>query len=147
VDTIRVNGLVNIIIRPTKKNSIAMLSKQKGGNIIIKNIQSESDFYKNLEKRKIKILPTTPFYFQIFKQVQDENGKWITINIHNKITSQINKELLDLIRPDCKTSCPATESAYILRILDTQENQLLEFVNEENIKKVKDYLDKHNKVC
>lgn len=149
MDTIRVNGLVTIYVRPTKKNSIAMLSEQKGGSIIIKNIQSVEDFYKNLEKRKIKITPTTPFYFQIFKQVQDEGGKWITTNIRNTITSQINRELLDLIRPDCRQYYPATELAYIMRILDTNETELYECVNEENVKKVREYLnflDIHNRV-
>ena len=140
-EPIKVLGLVTIFIRPTKKNSIAILSKVKGGSITVKSIQSVKDFHKYIEKRKTKIIPSMPFYFQIVKQAQDENGKWITTHNRNEITSQMNIELLDLIRQDCVQYYPATELAYILRIIDTNETELFELVNEENIKKVKEYLD------
>jgi hypothetical protein len=121
---VKVLGLVTFFIRPEKEKSCAVLIKERGGVIIIKNVQCTEDLLNNISKRKVKIIPITPFYFQTVNQ---------------------NQFLLDLVREDRKQWYAATEIAYIFRIINNNETELLELVNKNNLKNVKDFLTKISK--
>jgi hypothetical protein len=121
---VKVLGLVSFFIRPEKENSSAVLIKEKGGVIIIKNVQCADDLLNNISKRKVKIIPIMPFYFQTVNQ---------------------NRFLLDLIRENRECYSTATELAFIFRIINNNENELLDLVNKKNLENVKDFLTKYSR--